>query len=185
MAPDQFISELTRPWAHGEHCDLRAADVNAPLTLDGAALRSFDATEARFAQGLSARRALFRGMAWLHRAEIAGSCDFSGARFRNDLRLDGITCARLNLSGCRFEGVLSLDGARIGELDLSGALCLANLSLGALTVSGHMSLRETEIMGGIWSAGAFIASLSSEGLSVDGRKPATGALVHAAEGDQC
>lgn len=171
---DELCESLTRDWVHGEHVDARCVAVSDSVLADGLTLRSFDFSDGRFDGGFCARNAVFRGMAWLRRARIAGVCDLSGSGFRNDLRLDGLNCGALKLTGCRFEGVLSLDGASVQSLDLSDSLCLANLSLGSTRIAGALTLDRVTAMGGIWSEGIAYGALAATDLVVDGRRPTFG-----------
>ena len=170
MTPDELKQALTREWVHGDHVDARGVKLDAPLDLDGQTLRSFDLSGAEFAAGLTARNAAFRGMSWLHGAKITGTCDLSGAVFRNDLRLDGLICDTLILSGAMFEGVLSLDNARIGSLSLTDCLCLANLSLSGTVVSGKTDLTDSILMGGVWARGADLGAIETSGMDIEGRR---------------
>ena len=170
MTPQDLKQALTQDWVQGEHAELREATVTEPVNLDGLILRSFDLSTAQFGAGLSARNAEFRGMAWLHGAKIAGTCDFSGATFRNDLRLDGLTCDHLILDEARFEGVLSLDHARIGKLSIKGTLCLANLSLAGISVADQANLSDSILMGGVWARDAEFGALNATGLDIEGRR---------------
>ena len=79
MIPDALRDMLTQPWVHGAHFDGRGLRFTTPVVLDGVTLRSFDLSGAVFDQGLSARGAVFRGMAWLKGAEVHGPPDLRGA----------------------------------------------------------------------------------------------------------
>lgn len=170
MTPDALTDSLTRSWAHGEHAELAGASFDAPVVLDDKVLRSFDLTGARFGAGLSAQRAVFRGMAWLHRAEVTGKVDLSDAVFRSDLRMDGLVCDTLILSGAEFQGVLTLDRARIGTLIARDCICLANLSLAGARITGHADFSGSEVLGGAWADGAELHALEQVGMVVDGRR---------------
>ena len=170
MTPGELKQALSRDWVHGQHVDARGIKLDEPLDLDGQTLCSFDLSGAEFAAGLSARKAVFRGMSWLHGAKINGTCDLSGAIFRNDLRLDGLICDTLILNSAQFEGVLSLDNAQIGTLNLAGCICLANLSLSGTVVSGKTDLSDAILMGGVWARGAGFGTLETLGMDVEGRR---------------
>ena len=169
MIPDALRDTLTQPWVHGAHFDGRGLRFTTPVVLDGVTLRSFDLSSAVFDQGLSARGAVFRGMAWLKGAEVHGPLDLRGAVFRNDLRLDGLRADALHLTEARCEGVIDLDGARLNALHLDQCICLANVSLGGAQVLGALDLSDSDLMGGVWARGAQFGSIASDGLLVEGR----------------
>jgi uncharacterized protein YjbI with pentapeptide repeats len=170
MTPDALIDALTQPWAHGEHFDAAGADFDQPVVLDGLTLRNFDLSGARFRGGLSARGTRFRGMAWFQGAAVTGALDLTGASFRTDLRLDGVTCETLTLEAAQFEGVLTLDRARIGTLNARDCLCLANLSLDHATVTDRADLSNAVVMGGLWADSASLQGLTLSGAEIDGRQ---------------
>ncbi|GAB5446324.1 pentapeptide repeat-containing protein [Gymnodinialimonas sp.] len=169
MTPDALLDDLKRPWRHGEHVDARSVVLDDPLVLDGLEVRGFDLSAARLNGGLSARGTLFRGLAWLRGARIEGPCDLSRARFRTDLRADGLIAGDVRLDGCHLEGVLSLAGARVASLSLARALIMANVTLQEARVDRSVDLAGAEIMGGLWTAGATMGVMDREDAEVSGR----------------
>ncbi|MGP1358824.1 pentapeptide repeat-containing protein [Roseicyclus sp.] len=169
MTAAELLADLRRPWRHGEHVDARGIVLAEPLVLDGLDLRGFDLSGATLAGGLSARGTRFRGLAWLRRATIGGTCDLTGATFRTDLRADGLEAAEARLDGVVVQGVLSLARARLGTLSMRDALVMANVTLEAAQVAGRVDLSGTEILGGFWTAGAGIGALDHAGAEISGR----------------
>tara|TARA_R110002124_G_scaffold106467_14_gene258331 strand:- start:14198 stop:14719 length:522 start_codon:yes stop_codon:yes gene_type:complete len=170
MTPAALIGTLTRPWAHGAHAALAGAVFDAPVVLDGLALRGFDLSGAVFRQGLSARGTRFLGLSWFHGAQVTGALDLTRAHCRSDLRLDRLAADRLTLTEACFEGVLTLDHARLGTLSGRDCLCLANLSLAGTRIRGDADLSGAAIMGGLWAEGAELGRLDLRGAEIDGRR---------------
>lgn len=168
-AAGALVADLQRPWRHGEHVDARGLVLAEPLVLDGLVLRGVDLSGARLEGGLSARGAEFLGLAWLRGAVVARRCDFTGARFRIDLRAEGLSADTIVLDGAEVRGVLAL--ARIGarEVRIREALVMANLTLERAEVSGVADLSGTEVLGGFWAEGARIGRLVADGTEISGR----------------
>lgn len=169
MDAASIISELRQPWRHGEHFDGRDLVLDEQLVLDGLQIRSFDFSRASFRAGISARNTVFSGMAWFRNSRISGSCDFSGALFRNDLRADGLHAGKIAMSGCCFQGVLSFCGSELEDLLLDDALVLANLTLEQAIVKGTVEISGAEVMGGVAASGAHISRFLDEAANISGR----------------
>ena len=169
MSGAALLDALQEPWRHGEHVDARGLVLDEPLVLDGLEVRGFDLSGAELRGGFSARGTRFRGLAWLRGTMVRGDCDLSGARFRIDLRADELRAGRVTLDGALVQGVLSFARARLDMLSLRRALVMANMTLEAARISGTVDLTEAEIMGGLWTEGASMGTVSSAGLEVSGR----------------
>ncbi|OAN73341.1 hypothetical protein A8B78_18640 [Jannaschia sp. EhC01] len=143
--------------------------MNDLLVLDGLEVRGFDLSGAVLNGGLSARGTRFLGLAWLRQATVRGTCDFSGARFRTDLRADGLVAGDVLLDGCELQGVLSLAEAKLGSLSLSHALMMANVTLEGARIDGRVDVSDTEILGGFWTADARIGALNHLEAEISGR----------------
>lgn len=165
----EIIADLRQPWRHGEHLDARGIKLDEPLVLDGLDIRGVDLSEARLLGGLSAKGTQFRGLAWMRGAQIAGTCDLRGARFRSDLRADGLTAERVVLDACDLQGVLSLAQAHMSSLSLRHALVMANITLEGATIRNSADLTRTEGLGGLWAAGARIGTWIRDGAEFSGR----------------
>lgn len=169
MTGAELLAELRRPWRHGEHVDARGVVLEAPLILDGLEVRSFDLSDAQLNGGLSARGTRFRGLAWLRRATVRGRCDLGEATFRTDLRADGLGSADVCLDEAEVQGVVSFAGARLGALSMRHALMMANVTLEGARIDGPVDISGTEILGGLWTAGAGIATLNRREAEISGR----------------
>ena len=170
MTPYALRDALIQPWLHGEHLEGQGLRFTAPVILDGLTLRSFDLSNVIFEQGISARGATFRGMAWLKGATVHGALDLTGAVFRNDLRCDALTADAVHLSETRAEGVIDLDDAQLGALHLDRCICLANVSLARANVKGALNVSGSDLMGGIWARGAHLGRVNNDGLLIEGRQ---------------
>ncbi|QXT38250.1 pentapeptide repeat-containing protein [Gymnodinialimonas ceratoperidinii] len=169
MTVDELIADLQRPWHHGEHVDARGLVLDEPLVLDGMEVRGFDLSGAQLNGGLSARGTRFRGLAWLRKATIKGTCDLREASFRTDLRADQLEAEDVLLDDCELQGVLSLAGATLRSLSLRNALMMANVTLEGARIDGEVVLDGAEIMGGLWSAEAGIGALDHGEADIFGR----------------
>lgn len=169
MTGADLLTELRKPWRHGEHVDACGVVLDSPLVLDGLDLRGFDLSGAVLNGGLSARGARFHGLSWLRQATVRGQCDFSGASFRSDLRADGLTASDVILDATVVQGVLSLAGARLGTLSMRDSLMMANVTLERAEIGGRVDMRGTEILGGFWTAGAGIGALNHLEAEISGR----------------
>lgn len=164
-----LVAALQRPWRHGEHLDARGLVLDSPLVLDGLTLRGFDLSQAHLKGGLSARGATFLGLAWLREARLDGPCDLTGARFRIDLRAEGLVADHITLDAAQLRGVLALARVRARRISAVGALVMANLTLEAAEVGELVDLSEAEIMGGLWAQDARIGRLRTDGADISGR----------------
>lgn len=169
MTEPELLAALKRPWQHGEHVDARGVDLDTPLVLDGLEVCGFDLSGATLNGGLSARGTVFRGLAWLRGADVRGLCNLSGAVFRSDMRGDDLIAEDVVLDNTEVQGVLSLAGARIASLSLKHALMMANVTLEGAQVDGSVDLMGAEIMGGLWTADARIATLQPGDAEISGR----------------
>ena len=164
-----LVEDLKRPWRHGEHLDARGLVLDEPLSLDGLEVRGLDFSNAAFNAGFSARGTRFRGLTWMRGTRVKGACDLSSATFRTDFRADGLQAANVVLDDCDLQGVLSLAGARLGGLSLRHALVMANLTLEGASIENSVDLTGAEVMGGLWTAEARIATLNNTGAQISGR----------------
>ena len=169
MTAAELLNDLQQPWRHGEHVDARKIVLEEPLVLDGLEVRGFDLSEAVLKRGLSAKRTVFRGLAWLRGTEIQDGCDLTGAVFRTDFRADGLRADKVVLDRCRLEGVLSLAGARVPSVSLAEALVMANVTLEGARVDDSLDLTGAELLGGLWTAGAVIGELVDREVAISGR----------------
>lgn len=170
MTPAELTAELQKPWRHGEHVDARDLVLEAPLRLDGMVVRGFDLSGAHLRAGLSARGTTFLGLAWLINARIDGTCDLSQARFRIDLRAEGLATDVLLLDHSEVRGVLALARVHARRIALCNALIMANLTLENAAVAERIDLSGTEVMGGIWAAGARLGQITAAHSEVHGRR---------------
>ncbi len=179
---------LQRPWRHGEHLDARGTVLDAPLRLDGLTLSGVDLTGAHLKGGITARGATFQGLAWFRDARVDGPCDFTGARFRIDLRAEGMVADRIVLDEVQLRGVLALARVRARSISAFRALVMANLTLEEARVSDLLDLSGAEIMGGLWAQGARIGRIRADGTEIEGRVrnpgAVSGAQAHLALADQ-
>ena len=153
MTGDEIERELTRPWRHGEHADLRGVEIAGGLDLSGRTLRGFDLSGARIGGDLDLSDATLGGLAWLNGARIGGTLRLDRARTRLDLRARGLDAGGLSAEGAQIAGIFDLDGAHVsGRVRLAGAVLLANLSLEGARLEGGLDLEGTEVMGGWWSS---------------------------------
>ena len=165
---EALVEDLKRPWRHGEHVDARGVVLGEPLVLDGLEVRGFDLSNAVLKGGLSARGTHFQGLSWLRSATVRGACDLKGARFRTDLRADGLRTTKVDLDDSLLQGVLSLAAVKLDSLALRGALVMANVTMEAAEI-GEVDLSAAELMGGLWFPGARIGALRNDGAEISGR----------------
>lgn len=169
MTPDALITELRKPWHHGEHFDARGVVFDDPVVLDGMTLRGFDLSGAQFKSGFSAKGATFLGLAWMTNAKIDGACDLTSATFRIDLRAEGLTTTRLCLDAAQVRGVLALARLRADHVSLSQAFVMANLTLENARISGGIDMTQAVVMGGFWAKDAELGRVEADGVEIDGR----------------
>ena len=169
MTPEALIAALRQPWRHGEHLDARGSVFDAPVMLDGMNLRGFDLSGAHFKSGFSAKGATFLGLAWFANVRIDGRCDLTSARFRIDLRAEGLRTDVLCLDEAQVRGVLALARLHARKVSLSHALVMDNLTLEGAEISDGIDMSHAEVMGGFWAKDAELGRLRADGALIDGR----------------
>ncbi len=163
---------LGAPFQHGAALDFRHCDVVDRLDLSGLVLPGCDFSGARFFAEVSARSAVFKGLAWFRHAQFAASLDSAGALFESDGRFDdaGIT-GMADFSRVECRGVLMLDRARcLGDLALVDSRIFGNLSMADMRLGGRADFSNLTCFGGVWQAGAQFAERPQQaGAEIFGR----------------
>ena len=170
MTPEALISDLQKPWRHGEHIDARGIVLDQPLILDGMVLRGVDLSGAHLRSGLSARDAQFCGLAWMMGVRFDGDLDLTGATFKIDFRAEDVVADRLLLNNIEVRGVLALARLRARTVSMTNTLIMANLTLEQAEVTKGVDLSGSEIMGGYWADGARLGAVVTNGCDLYGRQ---------------
>lgn len=168
----EIRDRLSRPWRHGQHADFRAVICDGPLDLSGMPVDGVDFTGAHFPDGLDARGACFDGLAWFRGVSFGGPARFDRAAFMNDARFEGARFASpVGFASAEFRGIGRFDDARFESgVDLSNTIFYGNFSLQNVAVTGVVTFRGGEWLGGLWCDGAHLpADADTSDTQVHGR----------------
>lgn len=164
-----FAEDLQKAWRHGEHMDARGLVLDDTLALDGMSVRGFDLSGAHLKSGMSARDTTFLGLAWMQSTRVDGTCDLTGAQFRIDLRGEGLVTENLVLNEVQVRGVLALARVRTRRLAIVDAVIMAHLTLENAKVTGETDMSKSQILGGLWAAGAHLGLVTCNDAEIRGR----------------
>ncbi|WP_238366712.1 hypothetical protein [Mesobacterium pallidum] len=168
----EVVGALTVPFTPKEAVDLRDRRVTGALDLRGRELCGFDLSGSLFEGPVLLDGATTRGLSWLRDCRFEAKLSGEGARFGNDLRLDGsVIAGELSLSKAEFWGALVLDGAEVqGTAFLDAMQVLGSLSIPGTRFAAPVSMEGTDAWGGLWAQGARFASrLNATGMEIHGR----------------
>ncbi|MEO0382623.1 MAG: pentapeptide repeat-containing protein [Pseudomonadota bacterium] len=152
MTPEVLRDQLSEPWHHGEHHDLRGIVCEGPVDLSGKRIAGFDLSGARFPHGFVARGTVFEGLSWFGGVRFQGPVDFTGATFTNDARFEACVFeGAVRFASADFRGIARFDGAHFHQdADFSSVVSYGNFSLQAVQARGRFSCAGCEWLGGLW-----------------------------------
>lgn len=148
----QLRDLLTRPYAFGEHVDLRGHQVHGPLQIEHQSICGFDLSDCLFDSELSFSGCVFQGLSWFKGAVFTQSVNFVAARFCNDARFDHSRFEQVaDFSGVEMRGVGCFDDAVAQRtFAMNDATSYGNLSLARSVFHQGFQLRNATLMGGLW-----------------------------------